>query len=322
MFNGWVVLELDKDGYPVMKDQDDGIYLANAKLNKTQSTASGVKRIGKSGNPWYDPSTGRFANGPAGVKVLQGGQFLKNLVNSAKQQVSLLSSRVSADSISAVQGSNGQVNVTYYKNGTAVGTASYPTTDTKKDQATASEDIAPAEPVSSVPPGVDPEQWARRQDAVRTAAREFSAQKDGDIREWLQGKTSRELSEEEIQVFVEDVKMQRLSDLVDALDNSIRKGIPQLVRGRGVVRVVPPRGYIKKTLHNLDDHEIAQIHMRLRARGLSEKDLETGLINRFPEERRVQLLGLVGSNVTQEKDSQGGKTENSSGDDSGGKESS
>lgn len=290
----WVTPELDENGNPILIDQDAALHLANAKYNKTRSSVAGTTRQTSSGNPWFDPGSGRFANGPAGVKVAGGGELLKLLLNSSKAYISVVAKRLGATSIVAVPASNGRVKVRLYRGGeellviTANTTHANPADVVKQkepDNSTPSKDKTR----DNVPVNVDPVEWERRMDQVRNAAREFDPQDKEDLREWLQGKTNRDLTEEEIQDFLADVKRQRLSDLVDVLDHSIRRRVALRTRGRRTLRVVPPRGWVRRTLAHLEDSDIVELHRRLRSRGFSAEELETHLINRYPEDRRDKL---------------------------------
>jgi hypothetical protein len=136
--------------------------------------------------------------------------------------------------------------------------------------------------------GVQSDELARRLDAVRVAAREFEQFGTQDIREWLKGKTTRDLSDGEIEAFMRDVRSQQLSDLVDILDQA-QRGV---MRNRRHVRVMAPRGYTRKTMNGLSDDELKQLVIRLRARGWSQQQVKT-LSNRLPEARRPALEGLA-----------------------------
>jgi hypothetical protein len=295
----WTRVDLDKNGMPILVDVDHEIHFANAKFNKSRSSASGTTRASESGNPWYDPSTGRFANGPAGVKVLGGGELLKKLLNSSKAYISVQAKRLGADSMTAAPGSNGRIKITIYKGGKELLVFNVTTTDAdpasvQKTEA-APRETSPAQERKrrGIPENVDPDEWSRRMDQVRNAAREFDPQELEDIKEWLTGKTNRDLSEEEIQDFLHDVKRQRLSDLVDVLDNSIRRRVAIRARGRRTVRVVPPKGWVRRTMQGLEDNDVVELHRRLRSRGFSEEELEAHLINRYPDDRKEKIKARI-----------------------------
>jgi hypothetical protein len=124
-------------------------------------------------------------------------------------------------------------------------------------------------------------------DAVRAAAREFEQFSDQDIREFLKGRTNRELSESEIQAFLSDVRAQQLDDLVDVLDQNERGKL----RSRRFVRVTAPRGYTRKTLNGLSDQELQSLVRRLRANGWNDKQVNA-FAKRLPEKKQGILEGL------------------------------
>lgn len=290
MMDYYTSVELDENGYPVLRDREpELIALANAKLNKTVSHVSGAKRTSDSGNPWFDPRTGRFANGPPGVTVKEGGALMRNLLNDAKRYISEQTANLQADAISAVPGQNGQVQITVWKDGEALIQFNAATRETAPEQAAKEE--APA--TNTIPEGIETDEWHRRMDAVRDAAREFDSMSLQDAKEFLQGKTARELTQSELEAFLHDVHMHKLSDLVDVLDNTIRKSVADKFRARRTVRVVPPRGWVKRTLAALEDEDIAILHSRLTTRGFSEEELDKYLIGRYPEERRAKLDSLI-----------------------------
>lgn len=137
---------------------------------------------------------------------------------------------------------------------------------------------APAEPPlipSTRPTSMNHVEWARRMDAVREAAREFEQLTDQDLKERLRGLTSRPLDDTEITAFRADVRALQLDDLVDLLDQAERGKL----RGRRTVRVVAPRGYIRKTLAALSSLEQGELVDRLGARGWTAKQLT----DKFPD---------------------------------------
>lgn len=127
----------------------------------------------------------------------------------------------------------------------------------------------PAPGLHAPPKGIESGEWDRRTDAVRAAAREFETFTAQDAREWLKGTTKRELSDQEVEAFVTDVRSQVVSDMVDILDQG-QRGI---LRGRRTVRVTAPKGYTRKTLASLTDDELAQVKDRLVARGWTDKQV-------------------------------------------------
>lgn len=147
--------------------------------------------------------------------------------------------------------------------------AGYPVLLEDANRTTSSVGKSPPEPT----PVVESLELARRRDAVREAAREFEDLSDQDIKERLKGVTSRELSDNEIAIFRENVRAQILDDLVDVLDQSTRGRL----RTRRTVRVVAPKGYRRKALNGLSESERSEIKDRIRARGWSEIDISSAL---------------------------------------------
>lgn len=138
-----------------------------------------------------------------------------------------------------------------------------------------------ASPPTSQAAGAKHDEWSRRHDAVREAAREFETFNTQDVKEWLKGKTNRVLSDAEVASFAVDVRHQQLTDLVDVLDQNERGAL----RGRRHVKVRAPRGYTAKTLNSLTDDELKHVASRLKAKGWDDKALK-GLRGKVPEARQ------------------------------------
>lgn len=144
--------------------------------------------------------------------------------------------------------------------------------------------LAAPMPSSSDPTKVDDQsrmrpsgdESGRRRDAVREAAREFETISDQDARERLRGVTIRPLATDEISAFVADVRAQQVDDMVDVLDQLVRGRL----RARRTVRLMAPRGYVKRTLGALDDDELVGLAGRLRARGWDDDMVSHGLAGR------------------------------------------
>lgn len=122
---------------------------------------------------------------------------------------------------------------------------------------------------------------ARRRDAVREAAREMEPLKEQDIKERLRGVTNRPLAADEIAVFVADVRAQVIDDMIDVLDQMVRGKL----RGRRTLRLSSPRGYVRKTLHDMSDDDLIQVSARLRARGWDDDMVAHGFSRRLSRKR-------------------------------------
>jgi hypothetical protein len=126
----------------------------------------------------------------------------------------------------------------------------------------------------------------RRRDAVREAAREFEPLSDQDVRERLKGVTNRPLTEAEVASFTADVAAQVLDDLVDALDQMLRGR----KRRRRTVRIVVPRGYLRKALNDRTDAELSSLAGRLAARGWTREQIEDHLARHVAVDRVDRVI--------------------------------
>ena len=115
------------------------------------------------------------------------------------------------------------------------------------------------------PANVDPLEWARMQDAVRDAAREFDDFDEGDVAEFLKAR-ARDPSVVDNAAFLLMVRQQHINDIADILDQQLRTS-GSLPSGKRKVRVSAPRGYMKRALAGLNADEVAQVMSRLEARG-------------------------------------------------------
>jgi hypothetical protein len=149
----------------------------------------------------------------------------------------------------------------------------------------------PPPPETSVKPeDVGWSEWTRRQDAIRSVAREFEDIAEGDLREFLQGKTTRDLSDEELQQFQHDVRVHRVSDIADVLDEQLRSTNERLRRARRTVRVQAPRGWMKKAFNSLDGSQVEQVAARLLQRGHDADTIKQRVLNRVKDEEQRQQI--------------------------------
>lgn len=148
-------------------------------------------------------------------------------------------------------------------------------------------ELAPKAVVPSTRPAtIDHVEWARRQDAVRDAAREFEELTEQDLKERLRGVTSKPLEDGDLAQFRADVRAAVLDDLVDVFDHRTRGKL----RGRRTVRVVVPNGYFKKALRSLNVAEANQLEGRLSARGWTDRQVKDDLWGKIPHLTRGALM--------------------------------
>lgn len=276
---------LDSAGRPVL------IKLAN-------SVTVGLPRQVNSGNPYYDSSTGKFANSPGGLSATVGKELIKLLTNASKGYIGQRARQLGANQIQLFKtnNNNNTIEVRIMKDGQLLETAHLPSIETDPDKADTPNAPDEAHDLHSViPKGVDAEAWARRMDFVREIAREFDNINIQDVREFANGRSKRQLTEHELANIVEDAKRLRVNDVVDILEGLIRKKVASKVIGRRKVRVAAPRGFLKRALSNLSDNEILEVHRRLIAKGFNSEELEDNYVNRFSANKREHIKELIGN---------------------------
>ena len=124
----------------------------------------------------------------------------------------------------------------------------------------------------------------RRRDAVIDAAREIEDLSDEQaLRELAIRRSRRALTDAEVQSFINDVRRQRIDDVLDWLDNRVRTGV--LKRAK-VANISFPRGWVKATIRGLSDDEVKMVLGRLRSRGWSEQQVRQHVVQRFDDDRR------------------------------------
>jgi hypothetical protein len=133
---------------------------------------------------------------------------------------------------------------------------------------------------AKAPANVDPVEWHRFMDAVRTASREYDNPQISDIQDFIQAHAKNPQSVNP-QEFLAAVQEQRLSDLVDALDHQLRQG-GSIQSGRRRVRIVTPRGYLRKLINNTTPEQIAEVAHRLESLGHDTQQVDKFLKARIP----------------------------------------
>lgn len=115
----------------------------------------------------------------------------------------------------------------------------------------------------------------RRRDAVVDAARTLDDLSPGGVEEFVRRRWRgvRKLKQSDINAFAADARVQRIHDVVDALDYRVRRGVLGRAGSR-VGRVELPRGLARKTLASLSDGEVEVVRQRLRERGWSAEQIK------------------------------------------------
>lgn len=127
---------------------------------------------------------------------------------------------------------------------------------------------------SGVPKGVDALVWGHRLDLVRDAARQMEMMDVASAQKFLQGRVVN-INQVDINQFLADVKMQRITDIVDVLDTSVRAKEARLP-----VKVIAPAGWQTKAMNGLNAAEVGHLVKRLEGRGWSPEDVSKYIVKR------------------------------------------
>ena len=141
-------------------------------------------------------------------------------------------------------------------------------------------------------PTAQAEELARYFDAVRDAAREMDDWGEGDIAEFLRGR-AKDMNQVDLEQFVLRVRRQRLDDIADILDTSLRRD-GRLVSVRRRIKLQAPKGWLKRSMNNLQTEEVAEVARRLVARGHDTEDVVASFTTRVSEERAQAVEAALG----------------------------
>lgn len=304
---------------PLEKDQYGRLHFAAAAPGQVapQTVSSAiVQRAGvESGNPNADPASGRFAgpndqNTPAtagtGTPIMPGEIQETGLPAIVNQYVSLVTTRFNMAATMAVYPDEDHSTVVLFdKNGSRLTAFPVPNANATPEQLTKfteevykpaaerheAERIA-ALTRSTMPDGVDEDEWAAHQDVIREAARTTEDMDAGTANQFLADRGAANVDAEQ---FRKDVREQRLDDLADVLDYQLQGKIEQIKRSRQAVKVTAPSGWTKRVFAGLDDNEVIKLLTRLEGKGWDPEDLKKHVIARISDEgRRAQIEQLYG----------------------------
>lgn len=142
----------------------------------------------------------------------------------------------------------------------------------------------PALERSVKPEDVGWDEWQRRQDRVSSIAREYDAAEPADIKDFLKGQTTRDLTDDDVAQLHHDITSHRVGDITDVLDGQLRSTMDELKRGRRTVRVVAPKGWLKRAFNNLDQKGVEQVVARLTSRGHDTNTIKDRVVSRVSSE--------------------------------------
>jgi hypothetical protein len=119
---------------------------------------------------------------------------------------------------------------------------------------------------STPPANTDPHEYGRMLDAVREAARTIEDPNDKNIKSFVDARAAAP-DQVDIAQFLQAVRDQRISDMIDMLDQQLRGT-------RHTVRLVASAVYMKRILRALTPEEVATISHRLQAMGHDAKQID------------------------------------------------
>jgi hypothetical protein len=143
--------------------------------------------------------------------------------------------------------------------------------------------------ISTLPKGADPLAWQRRLDLVRDASRQMELMDVTSARKYLDGRVI-DISQVNIDSFVADVRMQRIADLVDSLDTTVRSRKEKLP-----VKVITQSGWRSRALAGLNAAEVGHLVSRLEGLGWDPADIKTNIVAKIKDpEIKSHLQQLYG----------------------------
>lgn len=140
---------------------------------------------------------------------------------------------------------------------------------------------------SGLPQGITQEEWDRRKDSVKDAARSIETFDIQAANNFLTDRVS-DLSTVDVAAFQADVIQQKIDDLTDIFAD-------QMTRGRNQVTMKAPNSYSTRALGKLNDAQIDQLINRLKARGFSDKQINKKVVSRLPSDKKNILKAKSGN---------------------------
>jgi hypothetical protein len=137
----------------------------------------------------------------------------------------------------------------------------------------------------------DPIAAQRRRDLVRTAANLESEMTMTEASKWLE-EFGVDTSVARVDVFLGDVRQQRIDHLVDIMAPNLRATVDARQAGQ-VVKLKAPKGWSSSVLRSLTDGEMLQLHQRLVGQGFDPKDVTDNLIKGMGNKKRKEQLQQV-----------------------------
>jgi len=142
---------------------------------------------------------------------------------------------------------------------------------------------------SGVPQGVTQDQWDRRMDIVRDAARQVNNMDEQEAKDFLKNRVA-DLSKVDVGQFLIDVRATMLDDVVDAVAGKLRGQDKTLKPSGKIVRLAAPRGWLKQMYGTLQDDEVLKVALRLEARGFSRETVISKFVSNVGDDARQKKI--------------------------------
>lgn len=142
---------------------------------------------------------------------------------------------------------------------------------------------------SGIPQGVTVDQWNKRIDLVREAARSSDSMTAAQAKSFLKGNVA-DINSVDLDTFLADVRSQHIDDLVDIFDQQLRTKIENMEDSKQEVKVSAPSGYTKAIMNGLNDDEVFSLLVRMEGRGWKPADLETAVVSKITDKARADKL--------------------------------
>lgn len=257
-------IQIDKNGFPtVLPDKTNlGVIFSPTKTGQ--------------GNPAHDSFSGKFSFLPAGVHVLKGGDLLKSLSTSTRKIFFQRAQITRANQVSA-QIVNGRLHIVLLNDGRRLDSfAVAPQGDAAQVAAQQARSDAAGAPLTGSPV---------IRDAIVDAARDGLEGKE--LQEFLQ-KRGIDISGGQINQILEAIDQQKKNDVVDYLNQLLRKQVHQ-ENQIDRVRLSVGRGFLRQVFSKYSEDEIKGILDRLSARGWSQDVISSNVISKLPKRLREPI---------------------------------
>lgn len=154
------------------------------------------------------------------------------------------------------------------------------------------QDVVVTQQTSNLPQGVTAEQWQKRQDIVRDAARQIKDIDPAGAKAFLAAHPNVDASKVDVDSFVADVKAAMLDDLTDALNQQLHGGLTEVRMGNR---------RIKSVFNGLDDAQAESVVKRLEGRGWKPEDIRSRIVERIANGTRKSHLEQLYGEPDKEK---------------------